>query len=96
MIGSRRVSHFNPREGILRSLSMSRVLRVLTVLMLSVLASPQLGYTQEVSATLGVTRTIRSTILSEDTKVDLESASNSIGTRHRDDGRELSGTEMEM
>src|SRR5580765_6277267 len=48
---------------------MSRVLRVLTVLMLSVLASPRLGYTQEVSATLGVTRTIRSAILSEDRKV---------------------------
>jgi len=48
---------------------MSRVLRVLTVLMLSVMASPRLGHTQEVSATLGVTRTIKSTILSEDRKV---------------------------
>jgi len=37
--------------------------------MLSVMASPRLGHTQEVSATLGVTRTIKSTILSEDRKV---------------------------
>ena len=48
---------------------MSRVLRVLTVLMLLVLASQRLVYAQEVSATLGVTRTIKSTILSEDRKV---------------------------
>ena len=43
--------------------------RVLLVLMLLVLASPRLAHTQEMSATLSVTRTIKSTILSEDRKV---------------------------
>lgn len=42
---------------------------VLTVLMLLTLGSPRLVLAQEVSATLGVARTIKSTLLSEDRKV---------------------------
>jgi predicted alpha/beta superfamily hydrolase len=48
---------------------MSPVLRSLTVLMLLFLGSPRLVSTQEVTATLGVARTIKSTLLSEDRKV---------------------------
>ena len=48
---------------------MSRVVRFLTVLMLLVVASPPLVVAQEVTTTLGVRRTITSTILGEDRKV---------------------------
>ena len=51
------------------SFSMSCVRRLLTVLMLLSLGSPRLAFAQEVSATLGVTRTMKSTILNEDRKV---------------------------
>ena len=48
---------------------MSRVHRLLTVVMLLILGSPPLAFAQDVIATLGVTRTMKSTILGEDRKV---------------------------
>ena len=45
---------------------MSWIARLLTVVMLLTLGSPWLVLAQDVSATLGVTRTMKSTILSED------------------------------
>jgi predicted alpha/beta superfamily hydrolase len=48
---------------------MSRVIRFLTLLTLLVPGSPALVVAQEVTVTLGVTRTIKSTILGEDRKV---------------------------
>jgi predicted alpha/beta superfamily hydrolase len=48
---------------------MSCVHRLLTLVMLLILGSPRLVFAQDVSATLGVTRTMKSTILGEDRKV---------------------------
>jgi predicted alpha/beta superfamily hydrolase len=48
---------------------MSYVRRLLTVAVLLTLGSPRLAFGQEVGATLGITRTIKSTILGEDRKV---------------------------
>ena len=48
---------------------MSCVHRLLIVVMLLTLGSRQLAFAQEVSATLGVTRTMKSMILGEDRKV---------------------------
>ena len=52
-----------------RSFSMSCVHRLLTVVMLLILGSPRPAPAQDVTATLGVTRTVKSTILGEDRKV---------------------------
>jgi predicted alpha/beta superfamily hydrolase len=51
------------------SYSMSHVPRFLTLLLLSVLGTQRLVFAQEVSAKLGVARTIKSAILNEDRKV---------------------------
>lgn len=48
---------------------MSCVRRLLTVVMLLTVVAPRLAFAQEVGATLGVTRTIKSAILGEDRKV---------------------------
>jgi hypothetical protein len=48
---------------------MSCFQRLLTVVMLLILGFPRPTLAQEVTATLGVTRTIKSTILNEDRKV---------------------------
>jgi hypothetical protein len=48
---------------------MSCVHRLLTVVMLLILGSARVAFAQDVSATLGVTRTMKSTILGEDRKV---------------------------
>ena len=48
---------------------MSCVRGLLTVVMLLTLGSPRLAFAQDVTATLGVTRTMTSTILGEDRKV---------------------------
>jgi len=48
---------------------MSCVRRLLTIVMLLTLGSVRPAFAQEVTATLGVTRTIKSTILNEDRKV---------------------------
>ena len=65
------MSASTPQEqilGIPPSCSMSCVRTLLTVSLLT-LGSSQLAFAQEVSATLGVTRTMKSTILGEDRKV---------------------------
>jgi uncharacterized protein len=48
---------------------MTRVHRFLTVVILLTVVSPRFGSAQDVSATLGATRTMKSTILGEDRKV---------------------------
>jgi predicted alpha/beta superfamily hydrolase len=48
---------------------MSCVHKLVTVVMLLTLGLPRLAFAQDVSVTIGVTRTIKSTILGEDRKV---------------------------